>query len=397
MQDRLIHASTRWLSAQGFLLLVTLLFCACEEPELKKTETPQNFSEIFETFWRKMNSNYVYWDIDSTDWNKTYREYKNVFSTLDVNNDADVYRSVDHFRKITEKLTDGHFSIQFKHRSVMNETINPLMDRRKASGELHPLYSYRPYDTVYLDAGFKLGIDAGKSFSLSPLICLSGTIDHKILYFSCNQFSLAQSYYDNPSGGVKMALDYFFDQLQNTSTSINGLIIDVRGNSGGDLADLNFILGRIIEKPLHIGYTQYKRDRGRKDLTPWIKAFVNPLPGAKTFRLPIVVIADNYSASLAETFVMAIRAVPHGIFVGERTWGATGPVVASDVYQSGSFEVGDFMSVQASSCKFKYLDNIIYEGRGLTPDVSVPHSHDAYEAGVDVQLEKAISQIKIMD
>lgn len=98
--------------------------------------------------------------------------------------------------------------------------------------------------------------------------------------------------------------------------------------------------------------------------------------------------------SLAETFVMAIRSMPHGTFLGEKTWGATGPVVADAVYQRGSFTVGNFMSVQVSSCKFKYLDNIIYEGRGLTPDVYVPYSGAAYEAAIDVQLEKAIDLLQ---
>jgi hypothetical protein len=113
-------------------------------------------------------------------------------------------------------------------------------------------------------------------------------------------------------------------------------------------------VGQLIERPLHFGYTQYKADNGKLDYTPWIDAFVNPAPNSKAIKLPIIVLADNVSASLSEAVVMAILTLPNGIVIGETTWGATSPETDLDAFNAGGFTINGFLSVETSSCKFKY-------------------------------------------
>lgn len=374
--------------------LATFNFYYCNEPEVKRVDQPANFTEVFELFWAEMNTNYVYWDLDSTNWDKTYTAYRNIFAKLDLNNPSDVEKSVEYFKEITQGLIDGHFNINFLHSNISDMTINPLRERKLKQGKFHYPYSYLPYDTVYLDPGYKIGYDYQNSTLGRPLICVSGTINNDLAYFSCNYFALARSYLNNPTGDVRKTLDYFFDLVSNTTSNVKGIIIDVRANPGGDLVDLNFFIGRLINEPLLIGYTQYKRHQGRLNFTPWVKAYVNPQPGSRKNELPIVVLADNYSASLSETFVLALKSMPNSIFLGESTYGATGPLVPNKVYESGSFEIKNFMEVQASSCKFKYLDDKIYEGIGVKPDIHIPYSHEAYENGIDLHLQNAIELLK---
>jgi len=369
-------------------ILLSCLFIACEESDLvPATTAPQTFAEVFDQFWTGMNTHYVYWDIDSTDWNKEYQHHKNAFDSLDLNKHEDVHKSVAYFQQMTDQLIDGHFTISFSHDAISDVELYPLLERKKAGHTLHPHYSYLPYDTIYLDAGFKIGYD---STLAQPLLCLSGTIGGDLLYFSCNYFKLAQSYYALPNGSIRNSLNYFFEQVRNPETK--GIIIDVRGNPGGDLTDLNFLLGHLIDQPLHIGYSQYKLDSGPEDYTPWIKAYVNPVAEGIKNELPVTVIADNYSASLAETLVLAVRAMPKGVFLGERTWGATGPIVPEETYHSGSFEIKNFMYVRSSSCRFKGLDHTLYESVGIAPDIFIPYSEQAYADGTDLQLEAAIEQ-----
>ncbi|HEY4789475.1 MAG TPA: S41 family peptidase, partial [Bacteroidales bacterium] len=144
-------------------------------------------------------------------------------------------------------------------------------------------------------------------------------------------------------------------------------------------------------KPLHFGYTRMKGGNGRLDYTPWINAFVYPEPDAKAIEVPIVILADLNSASLSEAVVMAIKALPNSTFVGETTWGATGPLTDEEVYNDGQFKINDFLTVLTSSCSFKYVDGKIYEGIGFSPDISVPYNSSAISNGKDIQLEKAIS------
>lgn len=375
-------------------LITSSLLISCQPEEPIKIDKPKNFDEVFELFWNGMNSNYVYWDMDSTDWDAMYSRYKFLFSQLDLNNPIDINTSVEYLREMTKGIIDGHFSIKFLNIYVENLTINPLLERRQRSEALRYPYAFLLCDTIYLDSGFKLGFDYANSIFNIPLISVCGTINNEIIYFSCNFFALTKSYESNVTSDVKETLQYFFDLLDNVPPHIRGIIIDVRGNPGGDLVDLNFLLGRLIDKPLHIGFCQYKSNYGRLDFTPWIKAYVNPSSGSHKIQLPVVVLADKFSASLSESIVMAVRSMPNGIFIGENTWGATGPIIDNAVYNSGTFDIKDFMQVQTSSCKFKYLDNQIFESTGIMPDVFIPFSSLVLSSGHDLQIEKAINVIK---
>jgi len=169
------------------------------------------------------------------------------------------------------------------------------------------------------------------------------------------------------------------------------LIIDVRGNGGGDINDLNFLVGRLISSPLKIGYTRYKNGNGRLDYTPWVDASITPQPGARAVTQPVVVLADNFSVSLAELTTMAIHAMPNGKFIGETTWGANGPIAPNKYFNAGQFTAANFLFAYTSSSMFKYIDGNIYEGKGFPPDIAVPFDGRLLSRGDDPSLDAALN------
>jgi hypothetical protein len=338
-----------------------------------------------------MSVNYVYWDIDTTNWNNVYLKYKPIFSKLDLNNNTDVKNSVSYFKEMSNTLLDGHYHISFKKYAIIDSFVYPSYNKKKDLVSFHNPYPFYGIDTNYLDAHFQFGLDNNYSFGGQPLVVICGTINKKILYFSCNYFALAKAYYATAANKIQPVLNSFFSTLNDLPPDIKGLIIDVRSNYGGDLVDLDFLIGRLTIKPLLFGYTQYKVGNGRFDNSAWIESYINPQTNSKAIGIPIVVLADNTSASLAESVVMAIKVIPNSIVVGETTYGATGPIISdNNLYNSGSFVVQNFMDVQTSSAKFKYVDNKIYEGKGFPPDIYVPFNLISLQNKTDLQLEKAI-------
>jgi carboxyl-terminal processing protease len=371
-----------------------LFFClfSCQKDKLIFIENPKSFDELFETFWHKMNTNYLYWDIDTTNWDEMYNRYKPIFKELKMGSNLDVIRSVQYFQEMTNGLIDGHYYIRFTNPIIATASIYPSLHRR----EQRP-YSHSPYfniDINYLDPDVKIGRDYNNIINGQPISVLCGTIDNRILFFSTSGFSLQKSFISISPNTVQTTLQYFFNMLADLPESIKGIILDVRGNMGGDLGDLNFFVGHFIDSPLHFGATQSKSGNGRLDYTPWVDAFVNPDKDGKRIEVPIIILADLYSASLAEATVMAIKLLPNTTFIGETTWGATGPITEEALFNAGSFKIPNFLSVQTSSCKFRYLDGKIYEGVGFTPDIFIPYDFNAIINGRDTQLEKAISLIK---
>ena len=47
----------------------------------------QSYSDVFESFWKGMNENYMFWDIETVDWNNMYKTYKPRFEALDQQKD----------------------------------------------------------------------------------------------------------------------------------------------------------------------------------------------------------------------------------------------------------------------------------------------------------------------
>ncbi|MFX8593391.1 hypothetical protein ABTM36_19835, partial [Acinetobacter baumannii] len=94
---------------------------------------------------------------------------------------------------------------------------------------------------AYFDAGYNFGTYI--TSVQQQIIALCGTIKHKLLYFGCSQFALQEAYQSNTDNSVKESLQYFFNQLVNPSPTIKAIVIDVRNNTGGNVADLNFLLG----------------------------------------------------------------------------------------------------------------------------------------------------------
>jgi hypothetical protein len=361
--------------------------------------TGSNFSDVFESFWNGMNNNYVFWDIDTTNWDNVYSTYKPLFSKLNLYNSNDILKSVDYFNAMTSGLVDSHYTLTFydvADSSGNYYQISPAANRKYNKwGYLKNIPSSL-FDSIiplkYLD---KSSIHAGTDSvvlgsSYEQMFVISGTINNKILYLHFNMFALQQA-----GTNVQPVLNYFFNTVANLPSSINGIIIDVRQNGGGEITDLNFLLGRMTTSQYTFGYTRSKNGNGRLDYTPWAPAMVTPQSGAANITKPIVMLADGNSASMAEITTMAIKSLNNGKFVGDTTWGATGPLAPNVYYNGGQFDAGNFVNVYTSSTMLKYKDGKIYEGKGFPPDYEINYTTQVagVKSGTDPQLEKAISVI----
>lgn len=291
---------------------------------------------------------------------------------------------------MTQGLVDSHYNLSFGD-PVSDSSINPSYGRKMDT--IHQLVDYYQYTIPYLNDG-----EGGIDNSTDPTqnrIAVAGTLDvnnNTILYFYCNMFELKSSYESSTDNDVKKALDYFFAKLANPA-GLKGVIIDVRGNGGGDVRDLDFLLGRMVSSPLTFGYTRYKSGNGRLDHTPWAPAIITPKPGAQGLTIPVVALADAWSVSLAELTTMAIHTMPNGKFVGETTWGANGPLSPNQTFNGGQFTAANFLFAYTSSSEFKYLDGNIYEGKGFPPDIAVPFNPTYLNQGRDAAFEAAVRAI----
>jgi carboxyl-terminal processing protease len=155
----------------------------------------------------------------------------------------------------------------------------------------------------------------------------------------------------------------------------DGLIIDVRGNSGGDFNVRRAIAEQLISERALVW--RYVGRSGADDI------FLEPATDA--YHGPVVFIVDELSASSAEELPGAMQALGRAHVVGTRS---AGLVLVADVRR---LDIGATLVYPHAETRF--VDGSVPEGRGITPDVEVAYDESSLRRGVDAQLETAIRLI----
>jgi len=372
-----------------FILLISICLTSCKKEiaDLNGKDDKQ-LGKVFIQFWDKMNNQYVYWDKDTTNWNAVYKKYKPLFNQL-TNSDEDKKMAVSYLKEMTSTLIDNHFNITFQDKAIIGSVINPSFERKVKSPNFHGKYNYDGVVKSYLDHGFLSAVGNTTENGI-PINATTGTINNNLLYFRCNFFALKRAYELGNDTKIKAILNYFFSALKRTASPMNGVILDLRNNSGGSIADLNFFAGKLVDQDIVFGYSRSKSGLGKWSYLPWFEAKLKHDPDYNV-NVPVILLGDNFSASLSEIIIIALRSKKN-IFIGEQTYGATGPLADPDVFNSGSFSI--FLTVKTSAVEFKGIDGTFYENIGIAPDVHSPFNSKNLSLGKDDQLELAISLIK---
>ena len=394
------HTALAWLL--GIFLALTGCRKTISSPPEATSYPGDNYPDIFQSFWNGMNTNYLFWGIDTTNWDNMYTVYKPLFDKLTIFDSPHEALAEQYFQQMTQGLIDSHYTLDFM---LTGNSFNPatyrklLTDPNYFNDSAFPaavLDSLIPHK--YIDpASLVMGTDTvDLEGSNVPFTAVSGTVQGSILYLYFSNFALSQA-----GANTGPVFNYFFNMLHRNYTNLKGIVIDVRGNGGGEIEDLDYLVGQMVTSQFTFGYTRYKNGVNRLDYTPWAPAVVKPwVQGSVNVTAPIVILADHLSVSMSEITTMAIKTLPNGKFIGTRTWGANGPLTSSVYFDGGQFTIGSatfgsggYMFVYTSSSTFKYLNGDIYEGVGVPPDIYARETTAAYLSGDDLVLDAAIKYI----
>ena len=188
-----------------------------------------------------------------------------------------------------------------------------------------------------------------------------------------------QKMLDNNIGYIQITefdtvtLDQFTEALAVCRGSgMKGLILDLRGNPGGNLNTVCDIAREILPKGL-IVYTEDKNGK-RTEYT---------CDGTNQIKEPLVVLVDTGSASASEILAGAIKDYGIGTLVGTTTFGK------GIVQRIISLSDGSAVKLTVSNYYTPKGNNI--HKIGIAPDIEEKFDGEAYyNDGVDNQLNKAI-------
>ncbi len=156
------------------------------------------------------------------------------------------------------------------------------------------------------------------------------------------------------------------EELTTTDGGVDGIIMDLRGNSGGALLEATQLTGLFIET----GPVVQIRDAGgrvnlEEDTDPSV-----------AYHGPLAVLVDRGSASASEIFAAAIQDYGRGIILGEPTFGKG--TVQSVVPLDREGKLGQ---LKVTIAQFFRVNGEGTQFRGVVPDVMFPTSIDSDAQG----------------
>ena len=304
------------------LALSSLLIISCVDTEERDDTATGNF----EALWTILDEHYCFFDYKQKeyglDWNDVYAKYK-----VRINNNMSTVQLFEVLCDMLGELRDGHVN------------LSSSMDYGRY-WKWQENYPYNYSDSLirrYLGTDYKIA--SGLRYRV---------LDDNIGYIRCASF-------ESPigEGNLDEALSYLL--------LCRGLIIDIRGNGGGDLTTAERLAARFVQEKTLVGYMQHKTGKGHNDFSEMKEIFLEPSSNVRWHK-KVCVLANRSVYSAANSFAVWMHCLPNVTLVGDHTGGGSG------MPMSNSLPNG--WSVRYSACPM-YDQNKQQTEFGIDPDVKV--------------------------
>lgn len=330
------------------MLLLSLATGSCDK--LFVEEPGINPESIFENLWKTFEQEYALFEERGIDWQKEYYKYRPLVTPQST--EAELHNILTQMLSI---LDDGHVSLTAPGKEVF---FSNNFRRNKTGWELFNLDIIK---SNYLEGDYK-----------------EGNADN-YLYGKIKDRNLGYIHFGH-IGENFMNLHDFLIKYE----TADGLIFDLRHNSGGDFTWSFSNIGRLTDEKRFVFRSKTKNGTGINDYTSWKNWYF--IPKDKYVDKPLIVLIDRYTISAAERTVMAFKTLPNVTFVGDTTNGAHGTLIGRELAN------GWYYSLVPQ--KVELFDGKSYEGIGISPDIKVSNDLIELQKGNDKVLKTAIEQFE---
>ncbi len=157
----------------------------------------------------------------------------------------------------------------------------------------------------------------------------------------------------------------------------DALVLDLRGNPGGNVETLEYFAGNLFGKDTKIADLQ-----GKKEHKPMVaKTSNSPYTGK------LIVLTDNRSASAAEILARLIQPEKRGVVLGDRSSGSV--MQSRRLHEKMGVDISVFYGVSITNADVIMGDGKSLEHLGVTPDELILPSAADLAAGRDPVMSRA--------
>ena len=320
---------------------VLLVFHAC----VKEDHYDNSKQGNYEALWRIMNEHYCFFDYKKeqlgVDWDEVHTRY-----ARQVHEGMNNIQLFEVLCNMLAELQDGHVNLSAAFDFGRNWSF------------------YEDYPENYNDSIAKLYL--GHNYMIASGLKYV-IFDDNIGYVRCETFEDGIG-----NGNVSSML--------NVLSSCNGLIIDVRGNGGGQLTNAEKLASHFTNESILVGYVSHKTGKGRNDFSTPKAVYLDPATDGIRWQKPVVVLTNRAVYSAANDFVKCMKLCPNVTIMGDRTGGGSGMPFNS--------ELPNGWTVRYSAVIF-YDKDMQHTEFGIDPDISLSLSGADILQKKDTYIEKA--------
>ena len=323
-----------------FLILLLPLMAACVDED-EYDDTPQG---NFEALWKIIDEHYCFLDYKQheygLDWQQIYNKYR-----VRVQGQLTDLQLFEVLTQMLGELRDGH----------VNLSTSYDYGRYWSWFENYPANVSDTLLRRYMGTDYKIA--SGLRYRI---------LDDNIGYIRYESFSSPIG-----EGNIDEALMYMM--------LCQGLIIDIRGNGGGDLTYAELLAARFCKEKTLVGYIQHKTGKGHSDFSSLEPQYIEPSSNIRWTK-PVVVLTNRQVFSAANEFTMYMKAMPMVKVVGDHTGGGAGMPFSSSLPNGWvvRFSAIPTYDAQRQSTEF-----------GIDPDYYVSLSDEDVLKGRDTIIEFA--------
>ena len=366
------------------------------------------YEEQFIFLWKSVSTGYVFWDVDSTDWDAVYDRYLPRFKEFDRRHAEGDGVTVDDlnniYSEIFGRMKDHHMTVAVQnihpHPSDLGRLAVVQPGRLEVSErdyfiEFHT--TEQPAIAAFLDSieisGYTILVHEHGTFPFYEEAISSQVTYHYILFqlpdgrkvpYLWQSMAAFTPVIRSLGNGTATAdgaqiLDHWLRAITETPRKqLAGIILDNRANTGGFQDDLDYLIGTFLNQRTEVMQTRYKEGPGRLEYSQWTPYCINP---NNTYHrditaenIPYVILCDLNSISMGEIEPLCAKVILPTVYtIGERTYGANGPLQPySDINLNYGGPFGDganFRGHYIYTSTFEALiGGRVTEGVGHTPD-----------------------------
>ncbi len=328
------------------ILILSLLFLSCSDDE--QCPVADNL-DLFEEFWLTFSHEYAAFEILNKDWDKIKEEHRSL-----VNSNSTEAELFEVFKSMLFELEDAHSDLHTNSSLGSIQYYNEVTDK-----SLRNYIGWQDLKEIYLD----------DVVETSDELAYAKVQNSNIGYLRIRGFSGALSQYN------------IADRLLSTYENLDGIIIDVRNNGGGNEANAAEIASNFADVQTIYRYARLKEGCVRNELSDFHDLEIEPKEN-QGFEGQLVLLTNKKTFSAGEDFTLMMKALPNVVHIGDNTW--------------GGFATGPTNKTLSNGWKYRVSRKVSYDldknpiVGGIQPDEKVFISEVDNKNNVDLILERAI-------